>query len=148
MSCQKEVAGKMRRPERVKSPDHKARKCMRAVACAEESQAAFDDVERCWAANFFVQNACNTWSIDAAGKDTLCMGKRYESAELKANGLGLNRRIAAGFARVSQSQGVLEETPAASEFFEVALQLAKSLKSKGKDPKTRVTRSQPGGGGA
>ncbi|CAE7619881.1 ECI1 [Symbiodinium sp. CCMP2592] len=52
--------------------------------------------------------------------DTLCMGKRYESAELKAN-------------------GVLEETPAASEFFEVALQLAKSLKSKGKDPKTRET---------
>mmetsp|Transcript_34551 Transcript_34551/g.82899 ORF Transcript_34551/g.82899 Transcript_34551/m.82899 type:complete len:295 (+) Transcript_34551:85-969(+) len=52
--------------------------------------------------------------------DTLCMGKRYQSAELKAN-------------------RVLEETPAASEFFDVALQLAKSLKSKGKDPKTRET---------
>mmetsp|Transcript_50120 Transcript_50120/g.116987 ORF Transcript_50120/g.116987 Transcript_50120/m.116987 type:complete len:292 (+) Transcript_50120:85-960(+) len=52
--------------------------------------------------------------------DTLCMGRRYQSEELK-------------------SQGVVEATPLACDLSDAAIQLATSLKSKGKDAKTRDT---------
>ncbi|CAE7178496.1 fadJ [Symbiodinium pilosum] len=56
----------------------------------------------------------------AMWNDTLCMAKRYQSEELKA-------------------KGVVEDTPPASELYPAAMDLAKSLRSKGKDPKTRET---------
>eukprot|EP00434_Breviolum_minutum_P012745 symbB.v1.2.011234.t1/scaffold751.1/size165343/5 len=52
--------------------------------------------------------------------DVLCMGKRYHSDELK-------------------KYGVVEATPSADALFDTALELAKSLRSKGKDEKTRDT---------
>ena len=38
--------------------------------------------------------------------------------------------------------GVVEDTPPASELYPAAMDLAKSLRSKGKDPKTREARQQ------
>mmetsp|Transcript_2543 Transcript_2543/g.5909 ORF Transcript_2543/g.5909 Transcript_2543/m.5909 type:complete len:289 (+) Transcript_2543:38-904(+) len=52
--------------------------------------------------------------------DVLCMGKRYQSDELR-------------------KYGIVEATPPAGELFDAALELAKSLRSKGKDEKTRDT---------
>ncbi|CAK9106876.1 Delta(2)-enoyl CoA isomerase 1) (AtECI1) [Durusdinium trenchii] len=52
--------------------------------------------------------------------DVLCMGKRYKSEDLLKH-------------------GVVEATPPPSDLFDAAMELAKSLKSKGKDQKTRDT---------
>lgn len=52
--------------------------------------------------------------------DVLCMGKRYKSEDLLKH-------------------GVVEATPPPSDLFDAAMELAKSLKSKGKDQKTRET---------
>lgn len=56
----------------------------------------------------------------AMWNDVLCMGKRLKAEELDAYGV--------------------VQASAPSELFDVALELAKSLKAKGKDEKTRETR--------
>ncbi|CAJ1360192.1 unnamed protein product [Effrenium voratum] len=52
--------------------------------------------------------------------DTLCMGKRYHPEELKEH-------------------GVVDATPPVAELLSAAMELAKGLKAKGKDAKTRET---------
>lgn len=72
------------------------------------------------------------------------MGKRYHSDELKKYGDAAVVLFGDDSSRSctlhdSRNSGVVDETPAAGELLDAGLELAKSLRSKGKDEKTRDT---------